>query len=125
MPIAMAKTWGELCTMAGFEKAPIDEAKTIIATSLIPNHVNPLFDTPNYYIRIPLHTFYCGNTIRHFMDVHARIKWILPDTLMEHLAIDVAQLSQHYLAHWQSAIPPAMPVANQDVETATQSRQLW
>ena len=121
MPTAMAKTWDELCTMVGFEKAPIDEAKTIITTSLVSNHVNPLFDNPKYYIRIPLHTIYCGNTVRHFMDKHVIIKLVLLDALMEHLAFDVAQLSQYCQVPWQSAIQLAMPMANQDGETATQS----
>ena len=40
----MAKTRDELYTLAGLEKAPIDEAKTIIATSLVANHVKPLLE---------------------------------------------------------------------------------
>ena len=96
----------------------------MIINPLVFNHVTLAFDNPNYYLRIPLHTLICCNTVRHFIDVQEKLKFVVPATFMKHIMIDVSQLPQRYNAHRHMATPTAIPLETHGEETSIQDTLL-
>ena len=104
--------------MLGYGKAPADEVRSIIITTLVSNHIIPAVENPNYYLWIPLHTFFCGNTISHLMKVRDRFTFVVPSTFMEHIMIGVSQLSHRHNVRWYMAPPTTIPIEIHEPEPA-------
>ena len=64
--------------MVGYEEAPADEATSVIITTMVSDHINAALEQLNYYKRIHLHTFFCGNILSHCMEALDRFKFVIP-----------------------------------------------
>ena len=90
----MMQSWDDTYEMAGYRKVAPAFAKFVITTSLVAEHVEEAFNSEDCVFNIQIHSFYCSNISKHFRQVEAKLRLILPESLMDHINIDIAETAQ-------------------------------
>ena len=56
------QSWDDIYRALGYVRAEAEESKSMIITTLVANHPNPILVTDEYYLRIPTHVFCSAGT---------------------------------------------------------------
>ena len=57
------QSWDQVYRSLGFPRAEPDEPKSVIVTTLVALHQNPILVTDEYHLRIPTHVFFSAVTV--------------------------------------------------------------